>query len=53
MIKLKNGEIVIDEMCPKRPNDVHCECWYDGDACCACGAKAMTDGQKREQGMIE
>jgi hypothetical protein len=29
----------------------HCNCWQDGAACCACGAAAMTDEEKREQGM--
>lgn len=31
----------------------HCRHWYEGEACCACGAPEMTDEQKREQGMIE
>lgn len=25
------------------PDGLHCECWYDGDACCNCGAPEMTD----------
>lgn len=23
--------------CPKREDKQHCNCWYDGEACCACG----------------
>ena len=23
--------------CLKRPDRLHCNCWYDGEACCACG----------------
>jgi hypothetical protein len=23
--------------CPKREDRQHCNCWYDGEACCACG----------------
>ena len=26
--------------CPKREDKTHCNCWYDGLACCACGAAA-------------
>jgi hypothetical protein len=22
--------------CQKRADGQHCNCWYDGDACCAC-----------------
>ena len=31
----------------------HCQCWYEGEACCACKAPAMTEKKMREQGMIE
>lgn len=31
--------------CPKRDDGVHCECWYEGEACCSCGAAAMLNGQ--------
>lgn len=27
--------------CPKRDDKQHCNCWYDGEACCACGAAAV------------
>jgi hypothetical protein len=27
--------------CPKRDDKQHCNCWYDGEACCACGDKAV------------
>lgn len=30
---------------------IHCRCWYDGDRCCRCGAAAMTDEEKQDQGM--
>lgn len=23
--------------CPARDDGIHCNCWYDGRACCACG----------------
>lgn len=29
----------------------HCDCWYDGKPCCRCNAPAMSDDEKREQGM--
>lgn len=29
--------------CPKREDKTHCTCWYDGGACCSCGAPAETD----------
>ena len=28
--------------CPKRDDKQHCNCWYDGEACCACGAPASS-----------
>jgi len=42
-----------DEPCYKRTDQTHCRCWWDGDACCACGAPAMSEDQKMTQGMIE
>ena len=27
--------------CPKREDKQHCNCWYDGEACCACGDPAL------------
>lgn len=27
----------MDESCPKRDDKQHCNCWYDGEPCCACG----------------
>ncbi len=27
--------------CPVRDDKQHCDCWYDGQACCACGDPAM------------
>ena len=23
--------------CPNREDRMHCDCWYDGKACCSCG----------------
>ena len=23
--------------CPEREDKTHCNCWYDGKVCCACG----------------
>lgn len=37
--------------CPTSDDGLHCNCWYDGEECCRCGAPAMTDEEKREQGM--
>ncbi len=34
--------------CPEREDGQHCDCWYDGEACCACGAPEMTAEQMRE-----
>ena len=25
-----------DETCGSRSDGLHCVCWYDGSACCAC-----------------
>lgn len=41
-----------EEYCPRREDETHCECWWDGDACCSCGASGLTDVEKRENGMI-
>ena len=45
-----------DEFCPVGKEDdvapnMHCRCWYDGDGCCRCHARAMTNEERREQGM--
>ncbi len=42
------------ELCPEgTPTDgFHCVHWYDGEPCCRCGAPAMTEEERREQGMI-
>lgn len=29
--------------CPKRSDEQHCNCWYDGEACCACGSASMRE----------
>lgn len=42
--KMLNGEPNVDHS--------HCQCWWDGDGCCRCGAVAMSDDEKRLQGMI-
>lgn len=43
-----------DEDCPAvGSGGQHCNCWYDGDGCCRCGAPPMTEDEQRAQGMIE
>ncbi len=37
--------------CPARDDAMHCNCWYDGEACCACNDPAMTREQMLAQGM--
>jgi hypothetical protein len=38
---LSEAEPVKDETpCPKREDKQHCNCWYDGERCCACGDEA-------------
>lgn len=32
----EHGEVV--EFCPKRDDQTHCNCWWDGKPCCACGS---------------
>ena len=29
--------------CPKRDDKIHCPCWYDGEACCDCGAPGLSE----------
>lgn len=36
--------------CPVRADHVHCECWWDGESCCACKDRALTDSERVEQG---
>jgi hypothetical protein len=26
------------DYCPNREDKIHCACWWDGYACCSCGA---------------
>lgn len=26
------------EYCPAREDGTHCNCWWDGEPCCACGS---------------
>ena len=33
--------------CPKRDDKQHCNCWYDGAACCACGAPPTEKGAEK------
>ena len=34
--------------CPSRADKQHCDCWYDGEACCACDDPAdVRGGQAR------
>lgn len=32
---------------------LHCACWYDGKACCACGAKELTTEEILALGIAE
>lgn len=41
------------ESCPTRDDGTHCVHWWDGEQCCSCKASAMTDDEKREQGMLD
>ena len=34
--------------CPKRDDKQHCNCWYDGKACCACGASGLSEAEMEE-----
>ncbi len=31
--------------CPNRDDGQHCNCWYDGEPCCACGDDCEEDRQ--------
>lgn len=44
------GEV---EYCPNREDTTHCQCWWEGGACCACYAVEMTKEEKMAQGMEE
>jgi len=37
-----------ETFCPEREDGQHCECWYDGEICCACG-----DGEELEDERTE
>jgi hypothetical protein len=37
--------------CPKMEDGIHCQHWYDGGKCCACGAPAMSEAERFENGM--
>lgn len=40
------GEMPDDETpCPKREDGQHCNCWYDSESCCACGAPSVKTEQ--------
>lgn len=32
-----------EEECPESEDGQHCECWYDGEECCGCGAGDVED----------
>lgn len=34
--------------CPKREDHQHCNCWYDGEKCCACGDNPQLENEVRE-----
>lgn len=38
----KQGKIIDEETpCPKRDDEIHCVCWWEGEACCACDDPAF------------
>ncbi len=37
-----------ETMCPKREDSLHCICWYDGEACCACGGNPPLTNEERD-----
>jgi hypothetical protein len=39
--------------CPVSLDKIHCQHWYDGEICHFCGAPAMTEAEKRDQGMLD
>ena len=39
--------------CPSREDDLHCNCWYDGDKCCACGASEKSDEDRERDGDVK
>lgn len=46
-------DYVDEELCEVSRDMLHCNCWYGGLWCCLCKAPAMTEEQKRKQGMAE
>jgi len=34
--------------CPAREDQMHCNCWYDGGDCCACGDPAIEGSTPNE-----
>mgnify|MGYP001598549538 FL=1 len=37
MTHYKGDKDTWETPCPDRKDSIHCVCWYDGLACCACG----------------
>lgn len=37
--------------CSKRDDLRHCPHWWDGEPCCDCGARAMPEQERADQGM--
>ncbi len=42
---LVTSDVGVDEgHCPKRDDEIHCDCWWDGGKpCCACGHNGGAD----------
>ena len=34
--------------CPNREDGIHCNCWYDGGRCCACGDDTKETDEHKE-----
>lgn len=39
--------------CPVREDGLHCDHWYDGEGCHACGEGPMSEEARVQQGMVE
>ena len=52
MTERKNKEIVDDSEtpCQKREDRQHCNCWYDGHPCCACGDNGIGQPKQNPKG---
>ena len=42
--------MIVESACPLHKDEQHCNCWYDGGECCACGDPAMANAEILAQG---